>query len=142
MIRRPPRSTLFPYTTLFRSILEAPGIARGPDGAPLADTEFQMWLPPAEGFAAGELQVRGVGAAGIELRPAFRIMAGRMFRNGMRELVVGVGAARKFGLTVGSEVRLRDGSWPIVGIFSCGADIIESYLVGDAITVMAARRRG
>src|SRR3712207_7864411 len=25
MIRRPPRSTLFPYTTLFRSALERPG---------------------------------------------------------------------------------------------------------------------
>src|SRR5256885_12609109 len=25
MIRRPPRSTLFPYTTLFRSIWEVPG---------------------------------------------------------------------------------------------------------------------
>src|SRR5258708_27149040 len=28
MIRRPPRSTLFPYTTLFRSLPRAPG---GPD---------------------------------------------------------------------------------------------------------------
>src|SRR5437016_8392161 len=29
MIRRPPRSTLFPYTTLFRSVrLRAPGISR------------------------------------------------------------------------------------------------------------------
>src|SRR2546430_11199056 len=27
MIRRPPRSTLFPYTTLFRSLLLAPGRA-------------------------------------------------------------------------------------------------------------------
>src|SRR2546426_3961906 len=27
MIRRPPRSTLFPYTTLFRSILSHPGAA-------------------------------------------------------------------------------------------------------------------
>src|SRR2546422_2337986 len=27
MIRRPPRSTLFPYTTLFRSLLVAPQIA-------------------------------------------------------------------------------------------------------------------
>src|SRR3712207_9584449 len=26
MIRRPPRSTLFPYTTLFRSVLEDPGL--------------------------------------------------------------------------------------------------------------------
>src|SRR3712207_7056694 len=43
MIRRPPRSTLFPYTTLFRS--EAKVI--GPDGAD---------LPPGE---AGRLAVRG-----------------------------------------------------------------------------------
>src|SRR5690242_21269652 len=27
MIRRPPRSTLFPYTTLFRSIASAPAVA-------------------------------------------------------------------------------------------------------------------
>src|SRR3712207_8502214 len=28
MIRRPPRSTLFPYTTLFRSLLHASSVAR------------------------------------------------------------------------------------------------------------------
>src|SRR3712207_7968070 len=28
MIRRPPRSTLFPYTTLFRSRAEGPGVER------------------------------------------------------------------------------------------------------------------
>src|SRR5438552_7933897 len=31
MIRRPPRSTLFPYTTLFRSPVDA-GVAEGLDG--------------------------------------------------------------------------------------------------------------
>src|SRR3989454_141067 len=30
MIRRPPRSTLFPYTTLFRSLLELAGVRRDP----------------------------------------------------------------------------------------------------------------
>src|SRR3712207_7292638 len=30
MIRRPPRSTLFPYTTLFRSVGPDPGGAAGP----------------------------------------------------------------------------------------------------------------
>src|SRR2546430_12215916 len=29
MIRRPPRSTLFPYTTLFRSLQDAQGLAYG-----------------------------------------------------------------------------------------------------------------
>src|SRR2546421_6061766 len=32
MIRRPPRSTLFPYTTLFRSLLQRPGSAMTTDG--------------------------------------------------------------------------------------------------------------
>src|SRR5690349_24221261 len=32
MIRRPPRSTLFPYTTLFRSVMTRPPCRRGRDG--------------------------------------------------------------------------------------------------------------
>src|SRR3712207_9304474 len=36
MIRRPPRSTLFPYTTLFRSYVLAPDIARSQTKAILA----------------------------------------------------------------------------------------------------------
>src|SRR6266545_1165733 len=34
MIRRPPRSTLFPYTTLFRSTIPTPGAAPSRAGAP------------------------------------------------------------------------------------------------------------
>src|SRR2546430_4719867 len=45
MIRRPPRSTLFPYTTLFRSGRAAPGRGRAPeDRARMADQ-----LEPAPG---------------------------------------------------------------------------------------------
>src|SRR4051812_49971547 len=33
MIRRPPRSTLFPYTTLFRSPIGQPPLQGGPAGA-------------------------------------------------------------------------------------------------------------
>src|SRR3989454_4138388 len=33
MIRRPPRSTLFPYTTLFRSVEEPRPLTVGPDDA-------------------------------------------------------------------------------------------------------------
>src|SRR5690349_25021813 len=48
IIRRPPRSTLFPYTTLFRSVLG--------DGAPIGETE-------REGIAEGR---------GLLLRDGFR----------------------------------------------------------------------
>src|SRR3712207_9534178 len=36
MIRRPPRSTLFPYTTLFRSFLQAWGSGSSPQAASTA----------------------------------------------------------------------------------------------------------
>src|SRR2546426_3607203 len=52
MIRRPPRSTLFPYTTLFRSlsarriVLIKPASGRG-DARKLVDPAFVRTLPPA-----------------------------------------------------------------------------------------------
>src|SRR5260370_41931658 len=47
MIRRPPRSTLFPYTTLFRSALEAKGLVRR-FGALLATDHVSLSLAPGE----------------------------------------------------------------------------------------------
>src|SRR5688572_31468612 len=43
MIRRPPRSTLFPYTTLFRSELSF--AKRGPDFSDMVSLEFRIGLP-------------------------------------------------------------------------------------------------
>src|SRR5258708_11470401 len=42
MIRRPPRSTLFPYTTLFRSRVEAYGLE---EIARLLDSQFALRWP-------------------------------------------------------------------------------------------------
>src|SRR3712207_9013437 len=44
MIRRPPRSTLFPYTTLFRSVSE-PGLMSCPCISP-ANRRFLKWRDP------------------------------------------------------------------------------------------------
>src|SRR3712207_7171123 len=46
MIRRPPRSTLFPYTTLFRSVSMAKGVLMGREGAD-EDTAFTMLVARA-----------------------------------------------------------------------------------------------
>src|SRR5437660_4498012 len=59
MIRRPPRSTLFPYTTLFRSSQ----VRFGPD-SPLEGDGFEPSVHPASGAArseehTSELQSRG-----------------------------------------------------------------------------------
>src|SRR2546430_12405923 len=49
MIRRPPRSTLFPYTTLFRSRRPSGGVSFLPDSktSPLENTQ-EKTLSPAE----------------------------------------------------------------------------------------------
>src|SRR3712207_9370122 len=41
MIRRPPRSTLFPYTTLFRSVFQGPGGGLQITGGDVADAYWK-----------------------------------------------------------------------------------------------------
>src|SRR5256885_17161835 len=66
MIRRPPRSTLFPYTTLFRSDTEAV-IARDPDIiiAAAPPGEGAAWLADWKRFAT-LTAVRGGRLVGFE----------------------------------------------------------------------------
>src|SRR5258707_7526344 len=53
MIRRPPRSTLFPYTTLFRSILR-PGIEKAFE----SDLDLFYWMEVRSEEHTSELQSR------------------------------------------------------------------------------------
>src|SRR2546430_13949212 len=57
MIRRPPRSTLFPYTTLFRSIA---GIVAGAVYGTCVGNALK-WFPDKRGLAAG-ITAAGFGA--------------------------------------------------------------------------------
>src|SRR3712207_7391657 len=67
MIRRPPRSTLFPYTTLFRSqdLLDVGEHEVGRGQAELAGGRVQ-------GVAGGQLQLVDLRAHGLEGQPAVR----------------------------------------------------------------------
>src|SRR5690349_22971557 len=60
MIRRPPRSTLFPYTTLFRSAYGAPGPPAGPApaGGPGGGLTCSVHCRPRSEEHTSELQSR------------------------------------------------------------------------------------
>src|SRR2546426_736783 len=60
MIRRPPRSTLFPYTTLFRSLV---GIAsQRHDGRMLEQQQHVVWQSPLDpGLSHGALPLERLG---------------------------------------------------------------------------------
>src|SRR3712207_8301490 len=58
MIRRPPRSTLFPYTTLFRS---TPSRVRGCADGRRVPLELDGWAPPAAGEGHDQERDSGCG---------------------------------------------------------------------------------
>src|SRR5262245_65051518 len=73
MIRRPPRSTLFPYTTLFRSTLVDAGVSAGVGMAPIlpgiSDRPEQLREVVR---AAREAGATGIWANLLFLRPGTR----------------------------------------------------------------------
>src|SRR2546430_4700072 len=70
MIRRPPRSTLFPYTTLFRS-RDAQGVPIGAAHEEAGDTAKKLWIgiPHIEGVGKKE---RFLAHLGTKPRRDFR----------------------------------------------------------------------
>lgn len=127
-------------------IEQAPGIARDKQGKPISSGEIVVAANlPVKGGAPddeGSVQVRGVGEQAWALRPNVKIVAGRTFRPGMRELVVGQGAQRQFaGLQPGHDVKLGTQAWRVVGVFASG-DAYDSEIWGDANVIADTYRRG
>ena len=127
-------------------IAQAPGIARNAKGEPIVSEEIVVAanLPVRGGTAdeEGSVQLRGVSEQAWAVRPQVKIIEGRKFTPGLRELLVGRGAARQFaGLTPGAEVRLGTQPWKVAGVFASG-DSMESEIWGDATVVADTYRRG
>jgi putative ABC transport system permease protein len=119
------------------------GIERGSDGRPLASPELSQVvnMVTREDGTDANAQMRGVGPYAWELRPQVRIVEGRKFNPGMRELVVGIGAQRQYvGLEIGDQVDLANQPWTIVGVFTSG-DSHDSELWADVETVSSSYRR-
>ena len=109
------------------------GIARGADGTPLVSPELSQVvnLPTMSDGSDANAQLRGVGTQAWALRPQVKIVEGRRFGAGLRELIVGQGAARQFrGLEVGNQIELANQQWTIVGRFASG-DSHDSELWAD-----------
>ena len=121
-------------------VKQDPAIARGPDGLPLASGELIVITEvPRPGQDTGaNVSLRGIEPVGLALRPKFRLVQGRMFRPGVQEIIVGIGASRQFsGLEVGRELRFRGGRWTIVGHFESGG-AYDSELWTDRETAQGA----
>lgn len=99
-------------------------------------------VPKRSSATPANLVVRGVTASAFELRPELRIVAGRGFEPGRRELIAGVGAIAEFaGIDLDADVAFRDSSWRIVGVFESRGDANESEVWADLPVAQDAFRR-
>ncbi len=119
------------------------GIAKGSDGKPLASPELSQVvnLPSKSDGTDSNVQFRGVGPDAWALRPDLKIVEGRKFGGGLRELVAGRGAQKQFrGLEVGKQLKLANQMWTVVGVFAAN-DSHDSELWADAEVLGPAYQR-
>src|SRR5258708_33741682 len=103
MIRRPPRSTLFPYTTLFRSEVPrrtetekrtARGIEENRKGAQNADTSFWRQRYGTQSSCSFGRSFKG------EMRDRFRAPAGDFRGRHIRGIALQIGRFARVGQTL------------------------------------------
>lgn len=119
------------------------GVGRDAQGRPLISPELSHVanLPTRADGSDANVQLRGIGPEAWTLRDHVRVIAGRKFNPGVRELVVGQGAQRQFaGLDVGKQVRLGNQTWAVAGVFAAN-DAHDSELWADAETLASAFNR-
>src|SRR6478735_448174 len=121
-------------------VKQDPAILRAPDSLPMASGEIIVIVEvPRPGDTIGaNVSMRGVESKGFLMRPEVKLVAGRNFRPGLRELIVGDGAYHQFvGLDVGDTLRIRGQTWDIVGRFHSG-DAHDSEIWTDVETAQGA----
>jgi putative ABC transport system permease protein len=125
-------------------VSQAPQVLHDPLGRPISSAELVVVasIPKRHTGLDANVELRGIGEEAWALHPQLQIIAGRRFRPGLRELIVGKGAREQFGgVEVGSTLKLNGQLWNIVGAFQSG-DAHDSEIWGDVEVVGSTYRRG
>ena len=125
-------------------IVNLPQVARSADGSPLSSKEVVVIINlnklGAEGIS--NVTVRGVEEPAFQLRPQVRVIDGRMFRWGAREVIAGAGITKRFaGAQIGEKIKFGGDVWTVVGLFDADSSGFESELWGDLNQIADAFRR-
>ena len=121
-----------------------PQVARFGDGRPMSSKEVVVIINLNKLGAAGisNVIVRGVEAAGLALRTQVRVVEGRMFKWGAREVIAGAGITKRFdGAQIGRHIKFGGDQWTVVGIFDAEGSGFDSEIWGDLNQVADAFKR-
>lgn len=120
-----------------------PGVARDEKGRALLSAELSQVVNLVSRSDGTDVnaQFRGVGEMAWAVHDRVRIIEGRRFTSGKREMVVGQGAKTQFrDMDVGSTLTLGNQAWTVVGVFASG-DAHDSELWTDVDTLATTYQR-
>jgi ABC-type lipoprotein release transport system permease subunit len=119
-------------------------VARSAEGRPISSKEVVVIINLKKIGSDGisNVTVRGVEEAAMQLRPQVRIVEGRMFKWGAREIIVGAGITSRFvGAQIGQQIKFGGDQWTVVGIFDADGSGFDSEAWGDLNQIADAFRR-
>jgi putative ABC transport system permease protein len=110
-------------------------IARNERGEPVisADVLVLASLPRIDGSGEANVLFRGISSRGTELRPQVRLVAGRWFTPGKREIVVSEKLAKRFAnFGIGESFKTGSATLTVVGWLEGGGSAFDSECWLDA----------
>lgn len=119
---------------MYLDLRSHPLIARGSRGEPRVSLELVtvVILDKAGGGEGINVTLRGLTPIGLEMREGLRLLRGRWFEPGKREVVVGASIARRFPQAeLGRSIHLGRADWEVVGILDAGRGIHNSEIFAD-----------
>ncbi len=128
----------------YQAIRYLEGVALS-EGESLVSPEIVVAINrPRRGSTQGaNITLRGIKLIGLKLRPNMQITEGRMFRPGMREVIVSRKIQDRFQDTgLGDRMRFGSSNWEVVGIFDAAGTTQDSEIWGDLTLLSQAFGRG
>ena len=119
----------------FNILRYLPGVARDASGQPVAsaDALIIVNLPRKDGSGSANTMLRGIGPLGRDLRPQVKLVDGRWFDPGHREVVASRRLAARFAnLQIGGKFRTGGVDLTVVGLFDGNRSAFDSEIWLDA----------
>ncbi len=110
------------------------GISQTTQGRPVisADVVVLVSLPRRSGKGEANVLLRGVSPMGLELRPQVKVVEGRRFQPGQREVIVSRRMSNRFAhLEVGGKFKTSGKELTVVGITDGGNSAYDSEIWMD-----------
>lgn len=126
----------------YNTVLTLPHIAKTDDGKPLVSGETVVVINLSKRTGGlSNVTVRGVGPFAFTIRPQVKIVEGRTYTSGAREIIVGASIAKNFvGTEIGKHIIFGGNEWTIVGKFDAESGF-NSEIWGDNDQLQDAFKR-